>query len=464
MNMISRHWAVAKTALADDRVRVKERVRNSETDFLPAALEIIERPVSPTARITAWVLVAGLGLTLLWATFGQIDVVASAPGRLIPADNVKLVQPSEVGIVRAIFVHDGEHVRKGQLLVELDPRVSTAETTQAQAALQTALLDAARAHAILSALDGHGLQFTAPAGTPPGLATTQTALAAADYAAINASASGRTADVQAARASRSEALVQAAKLTETLPLLDEQLEAYEKLLAKGYAAKLKVIELRRQRLEAGRDRDAALAMANKATAQSLGAGSTQVQSRAEARSRVLTDLAKAEADASLRREELVKSRQKSSLQRLVSPVDGTVAQLAVHTIGGVVEAAKPIMVIVPWGGSLIADVKILNRDIGFVRAKQSVAIKLEAFPFTRYGTIPGEVESISTDAIEDEKLGLVYTAKIRFEENRKDKRDMTIITFPGMTVTADIKTDKRSILDYLVSPIDKARLEAGHEK
>jgi hemolysin D len=223
MNMISRHWDVAKTALADDRVRVKEKVRNTETHFLPAALEIIERPVSPTARVTAWVLIGGLGLTLLWATFGQIDVVASAPGRLIPADNVKLVQPSEVGIVRTILVHDGEHVRKGQLLVELDPTVSTAETTQAQKSLQTALLDAARAHAILSALDGDSLQFTAPIGTPPDLAATQKALAAADLAAINASASGRTAEVQAAHASRSEALVQAAKLTETLPLLDEQL-------------------------------------------------------------------------------------------------------------------------------------------------------------------------------------------------------------------------------------------------
>jgi hemolysin D len=375
---------------------------------------------------------------------------------------VKLVQPVERGIVRTILVREGEHVRKGQALVELDPTVSTAETTQAQQGLQTALLDVARAQAILSALDGHGLQFIAPAGTAPELAQTQRALAAADYAALDASTSGRGADLQAARAARSEALVQAAKLTETLPLLDQQLEAYESLLAKGYAAKLKVIELRRQRMAAAKDRDAALATANRVTAQSSGAGSILAQSRAEARSRILTDLAKAEAEAALRREELVKSRQRSSLQRLVSPVDGTVAQLSVHTIGGVVEAAKPIMVIVPWGGTLVADVKILNRDIGFVRKGQPVALKLEAFPFTRYGTIPGEVETISTDAIEDEKLGLVYTAHVRLADDLTRDGE-PIIVAPGMAATADVQTGRRSIISYLIGPIKALGQEAGRE-
>jgi hemolysin D len=464
MNMMSRHWEVAKTALADDRTRIKEIVRSSETAFLPAALEIIERPVSPTARITAWVLLGGLALTLLWATFGQVDVVASAPGRIIPADNVKLVQPVEAGIVRSILVRDGQRVRKGQILIELDPTVSTAETVQAQKALQTAQLDVARARAILSALDGHGLRFVAPAGTSPEMAATQRALAAADYAAIDAASSGRSADLTASRAARSEALTQAAKLTETIPLLDEQLEAYESLLAKGYAAKLKVIELRRQRMAAARDRDAALATANRVTAESSGAGSLVNQNRAEARSRILTDLAKAEAEASLRSEELVKSRQKSSLQRLIAPVDGAVAQLAIHTIGGVVEPAKPIMVIVPWGGTLVADVKIMNRDIGFIREGQLVAVKLEAFPFTRYGTIPGIVSTISSDSFEDQKWGLVYTGRIELAPIRLADKKSTIVVSPGMMATADIQTGRRTILSFLASPIDEIRREAARER
>lgn len=464
MNAIARHWDVAKAALADDRARVKAAVSRSEPQFLPAALEIIERPVSPTARKTAYLLTAGLLLTIAWATFGKVDVVASAQGRLIPVDNVKLVQPSDAGIVRSILVRDGQRVRKGQVLIELDPTVSGAEDSQAKSALQTALLDAARARAILGALDGQGLQFVAPDGTPDEIVQTQRALAATELSAILAAASGRGADRDAAMATRSEALTQAAKLSETLPLFDQQLAAYEELLTKGYAARLKVIELRRQRMATARDRDAALQTAQKATAMLAGAGSASDLSRAEARAKVLSDLAKAQAEARLRSEELVKSQQRSRLQRLVSPVDGTVAQLVVHTVGGVLEPAKPVMVIVPDGGNLVAEVKLLNKDAGFVRLGQTVAVKLEAFPFTRFGTVEGRVETISSDAVEDERLGLIYTARVRLTRAEIDRGDRVVPLTPGMAVTADVRTGERSIISYLISPIDKARREAGREQ
>lgn len=463
MSSIAQHWDVVRAALADEKRRARNLTKVDDVTFLPAALEIIEQPVSPTARATTWVLLTGLVLTILWLTFGKVDVVASAPGRLIPADNVKLVQPAEAGIIRAIYVRNGQFVHKGQVLVELDPTVSTAETVQAEAALQTALFDVARAKAVLSALDGKGLDFVPPKGTAPQLISTQRALAAAELASIEASASGRSADLQAAKAARSEALVQAAKLTETLPLLDQQLDAYEGLLTKGYAAKLKVIEMRRQRFATARDREAALATARRAEAQSSSASSTVAQSKAEARARILTDLAKAEADARLRQGELTKSRQRSSLQRLTAPVDGTITQLSIHTIGGVVEPAKPIMVVVPKGGSLVAEVKILNKDVGFVKEGQPVAVKLEAFPFTRYGTIPGHVESIGSDAVDDERLGLVYPARIRIDLRNKRKFS-NIQLNAGLVSTADIRTGRRSIISYLISPINATSQEAARER
>jgi hemolysin D len=261
-----------------------------------------------------------------------------------------------------------------------------------------------------------------------------------------------------------EAQVQAAKLAETLPLLDQQIAANEALLEKGYVSKLRVIEMKRQRLIAGRDRDAALQTINRSTAQIASAGSGGVRSKAEARARILGDLAKATSEATLRREELIKSIQRSSLQRLLSPVDGTIAQLAVHTVGGVVEAAKPIMVVVPSGGSLVVEAKVLNKDMGFVSVGQPVAVKLEAFPFTRFGTVPGTITSIGSDAIEDEKLGLVYTVRVKLSRSRMARGDATVALTPGMAATADIKTGRRSILSYLVSPIDEARLSAGRER
>jgi len=463
MNAFSRNWQVVREALADEKARKATLFRTDQTEFLPAALEIIETPVSPTARATAWLLVVGLAMTIVWLTFGKVDVVASAPGKLIPADSVKLIQPAAPGIIHAILVHDGQRVRAGQPLIELDPTISTAEAAEARKALEASQLDAARARAMLNALDGRGFLFSAPAGTAPDVAATQVALAKAQLADIEAGANSNIAKRDAAAAARSEARIQATKLAETLPLLDEQIAANEQLLAKGYVSKLKVIEMRRQRLASARDRDAAVATASRAVAEMAAAQSAIAQATSQARSRVLADLAKADADARLRREELAKASQKSSLQTLASPVDGVIAQLAVHTVGGVVEATKPIMIVVPTDGMLVADVKILNRDIGFVRRGDIVAIKLEAFPFTRYGTIEGRVESIGSDAIEDEKLGLVYPARIVLTK-ALGKRAATVRADVGMQVTADIRTGRRSILSYLVSPIDEASREAGRER
>lgn len=463
MNAFSRNWQVVRDSLADEKARKASVFRTDQADFLPAALEIIETPVSPTGRMTAWVLMIGLVLTIAWLTFGKVDVVASAPGKLIPSDSVKLIQPAEPGIVHAILVRDGQRVRAGQPLVELDPTVSTAEAAEARKALETSQLDAARARAILDALDGRRFTFAAPPGTAPDVAASQIALARAQLADIQGGASSNIAKRDAAVAARSEAQVQVAKLTETLPLLDEQIAANEQLLAKGYVSKLKVIEMRRQRLASARDRDAAIATASRATADLATAQSAIAQATSEARSRVLTDLTKAESDARLRREELAKATQKSSLQTLVSPVDGVVAQLAVHTIGGVVEATKPIMIVVPVGGAPVADVKVLNRDVGFIKVGDEVAIKIDAFPFTRYGTLKGRVESLDSDAIADDKLGLVYPARVSFKLLRHRPLSEIRAT-AGMQVTADIRTGRRSILEYLLSPIDAAVGEAAHER
>lgn len=464
MNALSRHWDAVRAALADDRDRRRMIASPEESAFLPAALEIIERPVSPTARVTTWVALAGLTLTITWLVFGKIDVVASAQGKIVPAGNVKLVQPSSAGVVRAILVKEGQRVRAGQPLVELDPTVSTAEVVQAENALEVAELDAARAKAVLGALGGGAFTFDAPAGTTPAIAATQVSLARAQLADLRARSTIDASERQSAAAALGEAQAQATKLSETLPLLDEQIAANEQLLAKGYVSRLRVIEMRRQRLAAAHDRDIAVETVRKMRAQIDGAGGRGSQSSAQSRAQVFAELAKAEADARLRREELVKARQRSRLQVLTSPVDGTISQLAVHTVGGVVESAKPIMAVVPANGALVAQVRILNKDIGFVRAGQDVAVKLEAFPFTRYGTLQGRVMRVGSDAVEDEKLGLVYPAVVTLSDARITVDGKQVPITPGMMATADIRTGRRTLLSYLLSPIDEATQEAGRER
>lgn len=463
MNALLYYWQAVRDALAAEKIQSRERRVYEEVAFLPAALEIIEKPVSPTGRKTAKVLLAALVFGIGWLALCKIDIVASAPGQILPAQGVQLIQPAATGVIREILVQDGEHVRAGQPLITLDPTISIAAVTQARNALEQSLLMAVRTRAVLDALDGKPLILTPPPDTPSDTMAIQLALARAQLADIQEGEHVQIAQHDAAEAARREATITAAKLNETLPLLDQQLAANEKLLAEGYASKLKVIEMRRQRLAAARDRDAAIETARKAAAEMEAASAQQTEGGSQARVKLLGDLAQAEDDVKLRRQELVKALQQSRLQVLKSPVDGTVAQLEVHTVGGVVEPAKTIMTVVPTRATLVADVKILNRDIGFVRVGQTVAVKLEAFPFTRYGALTGRIQRISAYAMADDKLGLVYPARVLLERPLSG-RGSAIDPGAGMQVTADIHTGQRSILSYLLSPIDRAVGEAGRER
>lgn len=464
MSGVAGHLVVVKQALAAEKARARRIVQVHETGFLPAALEVVERPVSPTSRVTAWVLLAGMLLLILWLVLGQIDIVATAPGKIIPAENIKMIQPADAGVVRQILVHDGDRVKKGQPLVILDPTASSAELEQARKAFETAELDAARGRAVLNALNGQPFIFQAPSGTSPLVAETHRSLAAAQLQQIQSGFSAGGASSAAASASAAEARINVAKLTETIPLLREQLAANEKLLAKGFVSKLRVIEMRRQYLSAIRDREIASSTMAGAGAQAVSASAGAAQTSAQLRADLLSQVNKAESDVVLRREELIKAERRANLQRLVSPVDGTVAQLAIHTEGGVVESAKPIMAIVPSGGQLVAEVKLLNSDIGFVQQGQEVAIKLDAFPFTRHGTIKGKVLSISSDAVIDEKLGPVYVTRVALSKMKVDRGDREVPILPGMVATADIKTGRRSFMSYLLSPIEQATQEAARER
>jgi len=457
MNALTTNWAVVTAALKEERNRDLGRLRVDDTAFLPAALEVIERPVSPTARLTGKALLGGVAFLGLCLAFGRTDIVASANGRIVPSGAVQLVQPSEAGVVRRILVHDGDHVAKGQALVLLDPTLAGAEAAQANNAYEAVSFDVARTRAVIDALDGKGFHFVPPAGTDAAATSIQESLARAKLADVEAAIRAQGAGSAIATADLGSARAEAAKLRETLPLLDEQLAAYEQLLTKGFVPKLKVLDMRRQRISEMRDYDAALQAIQRASAQGVGASSAIDKVRADARADLLDQLVKSTAEMRSRREELVKTREHTSLQALRAPVAGTIGQLAVHTEGGVVEAAKPIMTVVPTDGKIIAEVKLLNRDAGFVATGQKVQVKLDAFPFARYGMISGHVLSVSPDAVDDEKLGPVYILRIALDRIDIDRGDKVVTVSPGMTATADIVTGNRSFFSYLTSPIDEAK-------
>lgn len=458
------HWEVLKQAVRDDRERRKRFVPSADTEFLPAALEVIEQPVSPTARAVTWAALVFLAMTIAWTVFGRVDVVATAPGTLIPAGNVKLVQSPDAGVVRAIHVRNGDQVRKGQALLDLDPTLTGADLAQAEKALAAAELEIARNRAIADALSGRGLRFSAPPGTPPEVADTQHRLIAAQLAEMEATAASLDAARTSALSDANAARAQVAKLTDTVPLLDRQIGNMNRLDAKGYAPGARLIELQRQRRQEAGERDVALTQITRGQAEARKLDAQIHEAREQARRMALAELAKAEADAILRREEVIKARQKSRFQRLVASVDGTIQQLEAHTIGGVVEPAKPLMVIVPSSVGLEVQARILNKDIGFVRAGQEASVKLEAFPFTRYGAVPGRVRAISGDAVQDKELGLVYLATIVLDRPYVDADGRRYALSPGLAATVDIRTGTRSIISYLLSPLQSTMSQAGRER
>ena len=163
-------------------------------------------------------------------------------------------------------------------------------------------------------------------------------------------------------------------------------------------------------------------------------------------------------------QEAVKAGQKTGQQRLTAPIDGVVQQLAVHTIGGVVTPAQQLMLVVPREHQLEVEAMVENKDIGFVKEGQPVEVKIETFPFTIYGAIPGKVLTVSDDAIEQEKVGLVYAARVSMERSTIDLGDKVVTLSPGMAVTVDIQTGQRRLIEFILSPLLKSLKESARER
>jgi hemolysin D len=403
-------------------------------------------------------------VTLAWLVLGRVDVVASAPGRILPSGNTKLVQSAGSGVVAAIHVRDGDRVRKGEVLVDLDTTMASAELEQARKALLTDQLEVERNRAFVAALDGKGLHFAAPEGTPPEVAAAQRQLVAAQIAEVNATVGGYAAARASALADAQAAVATRAKLDATLPILDHEVAAMNRLDANGYAPGLRLLELQRQRRSEQGDRDVAVAQAAHGTADARKFAMVMDQTREQARRQALADLAKAQADGILKTEEVTKAQRRAGLEHLLAPTDGTVQQLQLHTVGGVVEPARTLMVIVPAHDGMEVEARVLNKDIGFLREGQTAAVKVDAFPFTRFGTVPGTLVSLSRDAVPDEKLGPAYIARIRLDRGFIIADGKPVLLSPGLAVTADIRTGFRRIISWLFSPIMTTVSQAGRER
>lgn len=458
------HWSVLWQSMRVQREHERSARVHEETAFLPGALEVLETPPNPIGRAVLWTLLAFLGAALVWASIGQIDIVAVASGKVIPRGRVRMIQAADVGVVRAIHVREGTSVRAGQPLIVLDPTVTQADAAQARESLLVAHIDRARAQALVAASAGRNPILQLPAVTPSEIAQTQQSLLSArlaehrtELAALREERAQRSAELSMVRA-------EATKLEEQLPLAAEQLASLEKLDKDGLVPRMRVMEVKerviglRQDLIIRREETSR----NRAALASVERQMNKLESTF--RAQALDALSEAEANYRLRAEEVKKADGRSAHTVLTSPIDGIVTQLAVHTLGAVVKPADALLAIVPKGEELMIEAMVLNRDIGFVREGQPVEVKLEAFPFTRYGVIAGTIETVSSDAIDNEELGLVFPCQVRIAQSYVSVGTKRVALAAGFAATAEIKTGHRRIIEYLLSPLARRAQEAGRER
>jgi hemolysin D len=452
----------------------------AELEFLPAALEIIETPTPPLARAIAWSIVAFFAAAIAWASLGEIDIIASAPGRIVPTGRVKIIQPFEIGVVRAVHVHEGDRVKAGDVLVELDPTINAAERDRVAGELMAAELDAARLKAVLADAPA---SFAPPAGAADAAIAVERTLLGNQLAEYHAKLAALDRQIAQSEANRAAVAATVQKLTVAIPLLQQRADARKYLAEREVGSKLQYLEVQQDLVEHQQELQVQKARLAEAGASLAALGEQRRQAQAEFQRTNLADLAQAEQKVRAERQELIKAAERDRLQTLTAPVDGTVQQIAVHTVGGVVQPAEQLMVIVPAESRLEIEATVSNRDIGFVHAGQKADIKVDTFDFTRYGLLHGEVVSLSQDAVPPRDKAVEradqgnsaaedggkagepgYVARISLDRAQMQVGDKLVNLGPGMAVTVEIKTGRRRIIEYLLSPLLRANATALRER
>lgn len=462
LELLARYRAIFAAAWAMRHELAGPRLMGDEAAFLPAALSLQTTPSHPAPRRAMWAIIALLMAAVVWAVVGEVDIVAVAPGRIVLSDRTKLVQPLEPAVVRAIRVKDGDRVTAGQVLVELDPTAASADVTSVAEQLRAAVSEAARSRALQVALVDH-----ATTAAPPRLNGADAATSAqliAEWDDIRAKQAKLVAELARREAEQATVREQLTKLQLTLPIARQREADVTGLAKDGFAPAHAGQDRTRERIEQERDLITLQARLAETQAAMLEARQTGAAFLTETRRTLKDREAQATSRAAQLKQEGAKTEQRQRLTSLRAPIDGVVQQLAVHTPGGVVTAAQPLMVVVPEGGSLSAEVMLENKDIGFVREGQPASIKIDTFGFTRYGTIPAIVSRVSADAIADEKRGLIFAATLTLERDTMQVQERRIRLSPGASLSAEITTGRRRLISYLLDPIRRTASESLRER
>ncbi|MBX9630483.1 MAG: HlyD family type I secretion periplasmic adaptor subunit [Burkholderiales bacterium] len=472
IDLFQRYARVLRFAWKERRHLESPKRQTLERQFLPAALEITETPAPVLAHALLWFIIGVFLFFLGWSILGKVDVVAVAQGQVIASGKAKVIQPAETAVVKRIHITDGQQVEAGDVLIELEAAgtASEAESQRIREALIAAKLESLRYGALASAARNPARATTLPVSAaaktdlPADRVAGEAQALRVDLADYRAKLASIDADIAHRTAERDSAKELVGKLARTAPIAQRRAGDYKALVDQKFVSEHGYLE----RQQAMFEQEGDLAFQS-ARVRELEAG---IQEGHQRRSSLIAEVErtaigqKLEADKRMAQleQELLKAQSRQRQQRLVAPVDGTVQQLAVHTEGGVVTEAQPLMVIAPSDYQAEVEATLENKDVGFVKVGQRAEVKVETFPFTRYGTIPGVVSFVSNDAVQNEKRGPTFQVRVRLDRGSLvvDQREVNLS--PGMAVSAEVMADKRTVIAYLIDPIRRRAAESFRER
>jgi HlyD family secretion protein len=442
-------------------------------------LQLIQNEApSHIGRIVLWVVSILIMVLIAWAAFGQLDIIATAEGKLAPQTLVKIVQPAESGVVKQLLVDEGDIVKAGQVLARLDTTLAQADKAGVTSDLATQQLQVRRLEAEL-----RDQPMVPKAGDDPHrYLQVQSQYVAHRKAFLDGLDQEKSLLTKAEHEKKSAAEI-LSKLEQTLPTYKKSADAYAKLEKEGFVGGIAAAEKQRDMIEKSKDLDA-----QQSTVAALNATIAAQQKKiSQLHSAYRSELEKELADIRARIDQLQpnldKTTYKEGLMELRAPQDGTIKDLATTTIGAVVQPGTVVLTLVPKGEQLFADVNIKNEDVGFVEVGQSAQVKLATYPFQKYGMLTGKVIHISADATEAPKSNqtanaaggasdsnattgiAAYKARVQLDAQiLKDPQGARLPLTAGMQVVVEINQGKRTVLEYLLSPVQKAVKEAGRER
>jgi hemolysin D len=423
-------------------------------EFRPLLVEIEERPISPLGRALLWTILLFMTIACLWLFFAKIDVVVSAHGKVIPTGEVKVLQPIETGVISAIYIKEGEYVTKGQVLMEIDPSVTETNLDSKLKNLELLEVESVRLIALVKDID-FNISTVYPNNkigdkdlvetqqliyeTKKNAYHQQLQLIVEQLHQVDSQIDAIKTDIHRVELLANEALKREARLLKVIDIIAQQ--EYD-------IVHKEVIEYQEQK---NMKRHEITKLNSKLTELS----EQKLLITQDYQNKLLEELTLKRKEATMLKVEIKSIRFQQSKQHITSAVDGYVAKLLVHTVGGVVTPAEKLMSIVPKDAKLIIKATVLNHDSGFVKEGMEVALKIDTFDFQKYGMIEGIVIHKSDDSIDDEKLGPVYEIYVEPKATALYKNGEELKLRSGMSVNAEMKVGKRRVIEFFLYPLIK---------